>query len=325
MKNERPLLIVTSCTRNYGWVTRAFLAGNTQWADYIIIVDQMSTDGTREMCAEYENVIILNDPDMSYKENVRAKMAFEKGREIANGREAIYFALDIDEIMPANWQMTKDGQRILESAPGDMFQIEWANIMHGGEVCTLSGWQYKVFHDNGMAWQETNIQMHTPLLPYASWNIDPIEINDFPLLHFGIYNEYWNRCKQIYYQFLDVQQKRSESIISIYRTYHKKSKNILSTQKVKQEWLYENVDIIGLVDIVSVPIFVQYIKEIIAKEGIDKFRSIDVWTEELCTNINVQDPRTWWDKMMHTYLRATNKYQKTFLIKAIDKILKKIY
>ena len=120
MKNERPLLIVTSCTRNYGWVTRAFLAGNTQWADYIIIVDQMSTDGTREMCAEYENVIILNDPDMSYKENVRAKMAFEKGREIANGREAIYFALDIDEIMPANWQMTKDGQRILESAPGDM-------------------------------------------------------------------------------------------------------------------------------------------------------------------------------------------------------------
>ena len=109
MKQEKPLLIITSCTRNYGWVTRAFLEGNTRWADYIIVVDQMSTDGTREMCAEYQNVVLVDDPDMTYKESTRAKVAFMKGRELAAGRDAIYFALDIDEVMPANWMNTADG------------------------------------------------------------------------------------------------------------------------------------------------------------------------------------------------------------------------
>lgn len=36
-------------------------------------------------------------------------MAFEKGREIAEGGDAIFFALDIDEILPANWMETDDG------------------------------------------------------------------------------------------------------------------------------------------------------------------------------------------------------------------------
>ena len=182
MKQERPLLIVTSCTRNYGWVTRAFLEGNTRWADYIVIVDQMSSDGTREMCAEYKNVVLVDDSDMTYKENTRAKMAFMKGRELAAGRDAIYFALDIDEVMPANWMDTEDGKKILSSKQGDMFQLEWANILPDGKECNRSGWQYKVFHDNGMNWQDAGIQMHTPLLPYPSWDIEPTEVHDFPFL-----------------------------------------------------------------------------------------------------------------------------------------------
>ena len=180
MKQDRPLLIVTSCTRNYGWVTRAFLEGNSRWADYIIIVDQMSTDATRPLIKEYNEhkgdgihhaeIVIVDDPDMTYKENTRAKMAFMKGRELAAGRDAIYFALDIDEVMSANWMKTEDGQKILQSRPGDMFQIEWANIVPGGGNCNRNGWQYKVFHDNGMGWQDTGaMQMHTPLLPYSSW------------------------------------------------------------------------------------------------------------------------------------------------------------
>ena len=42
-----------------------FLDYNTRWADYIIIVDQMSVDGTREMCSESE-------ADYPCRENLRA-------------------------------------------------------------------------------------------------------------------------------------------------------------------------------------------------------------------------------------------------------------
>lgn len=341
-QRERPLLIVTSCTRNYGWVTRAFLEGNTRWADYIVIVDQMSTDATRPLIKEYNalhyqeekaesqecihraEIVIVDDPDMTYKESTRAKMGFMKGRELAAGRDAIYFALDIDEVMPANWMHTEDGKKILSSIPGDMFQIEWANIMPDDKTYTQPGWQYKVFHDNGMDWQESTLQIHSPILPYSSWDIEPSKIHDFPLLHFGVFHTSWNKYKQIYYQFVDVQQRRSKNPISIYRKYHPKVSKELPKKELRQEWFYQDVDIIGLVDVISIPIFVPYIKEIITKEGVSKFQSIDVWSNEFCKTIEVVDPRSFGYKLLHTYLRVTRPIAKTILIKGLDKIIKKM-
>lgn len=322
---NRPLLIVTSCTRNYGWVTRAFLEGNTRWADYIIIVDQMSTDGTREMCAEFKNVVILDDPDMSYKENIRAKRAFMKGRELAAERDAIYFALDIDEVMPANWQNTEDGKKILNSKQGDMFQLEWANIMPDGHTCTIGGWQYKVFHDNGMDWQDAQIQMHTPLLPYSSWDESLMNsVHDFPLLHFGRFHEKWIFYKGVYYQFLDVHQKRSKSVVTLYRTYHSSTYEDLQKQPLDNAWLFEDVDLIGLVDVESAPIFFEYIKELILEDGIAKFRAIDVWTDELCGAIGEKDPRSFGWRLLHTYLRATEPFCSTWIVRGFDKLLKQL-
>lgn len=322
MNQERPLLIVTSCTRNYGWVTRAFLEGNTRWADYIVIVDQMSTDGTREMCAEYKNVVIVDDPDMTYKENTRAKMAFMKGRELAAGRDAIYFALDIDEVMPANWKQTEDGKKILGSKPGDMFQLEWANILPDGKTCDRSGWQYKIFHDNGMAWQESTRQMHTPLLPYSTWEVEPVKVHDFPLLHFGHFHEKWLYYKGVYYQFLDMHQKRSKSVVSLYRTYHSSTYEDFERKLIDAAWLYEDIDLIGLVDVESAPIFFEYIKELIRDDGIAKFQAIDVWTDELCVAIGVNDPRSFGWKCLHLYLRMTQPICQSFIVRAVDKILK---
>ena len=52
---DNVIQIVMTPTRNEAWVIRAFLECNGLWADYIIIADQMSTDGTREIIAEYQN------------------------------------------------------------------------------------------------------------------------------------------------------------------------------------------------------------------------------------------------------------------------------
>lgn len=341
-QQKQPVLILTTSTRNYGWVTRAFLEGNTRWADYIVIVDQMSTDTTRPLIEEYNalhrqekkagsqecihraEIVIVDDPDMTYKESTRAKMGFMKGRELAAGRDAIYFALDIDEVMPANWMQTEDGKKILDSRQGDMFQLEWANIMPGMREQRRFGWQYKVFHDNGIEWQEAGMQMHTPLLPYSSWEIEPTEVHDFPLLHFGICNAKWSKYKSTFYKFLDVQQHRSSNIIAIHRLGGPQKGEVAVAQPIDKVWLYEDVDLLGLVDTTSTPIFVPYIKEMIEKEGIEKFKSIDVWSEELCQELGVKDPRTIGWKMLHSYIRHTQKYKWTIVIRGIDYLLKKI-
>lgn len=53
MRKNRPLHIVMTPTRNEAWVIRAFLESTTRWADYVIICDQFSTDGTREIVESY--------------------------------------------------------------------------------------------------------------------------------------------------------------------------------------------------------------------------------------------------------------------------------
>ena len=335
MKQEKPLLIVISCTRNYGWVTRAFLEGNTRWADYIIMVDQMSTDGTREMLAEYNamrndgvhrsEIIVIDDQDMAYKENTRARIAFMKGRELASGRDAIYFSLAVDEVMPANWQLTNDGQRILNSAKGEMFEMGYANIKPGGKYVPLDEYMYFIFHDNYMDWQKSKLEIHAPTLPYSSWDEkDMNRIHDFPMLHFGFYNERWTKYKWVYYQFVDVDQRRSKNAVSIYRMYHPYMKeSATTTLPLKQEWLYD-VDIVGMVDIKSAPIFIEYIKELITKDGISKFQAIDVWTDELCEAIEEKDPRSFEWRLLHAYLRMTRPLSRTWLIRGIDKMLKKV-
>ena len=206
-----------------------------------------------------------------------------------------------------------------------MFQLEWANILPGGEICNRNGWQYKIFHDDGIKWQDTGSQLHTPLLPYSSWSENAINsVHDFPLLHFGVYNTLWNNYKQVFYQFIDIQQHRSHSAISIYRKYHPAETKKLPTQIIKSEWLYDDVDLIGLVDITSQPIFVQYIRETINKEGITKFQAIDVWTKELCEAVNEKDPRSFGWKCLHLYLRLTNRISRSLVIRGLDKILKKM-
>ena len=335
---NRPLLICISRTRNYGWVTRAFLEGNLRWADYIIITDQMSTDGTREMCAEYENVYLVDDHDMEFKENSGFMMAFMKGREVAAGKDTIYFALDIDEVMPANWRETSDGQKILNSQKGDMFSIAWANIQPGNEmyVDMRMNWdgKYTVFHDNGMEWQKMKDEFHAPHLPYSTWEIDPYAVKDFPILHFGWYNPEWNKYKSIYHFMLDVHQHRSSSPIAFYRTYHGARKTLWQrTQKVKQnpmlkpiekEWLFEDFDLFELIDMHSEPIFVNYIRELLEIDGIKKYYCLDIWNDDMQRVANLsEDPRPLRWRVLHAYEWFTQPYKKSLLVRAIDKVLKK--
>ena len=50
--NNRPTMIVITPVRNEAWVLDAFLTCTSSWADYIILADQHSDDGTREIAAK---------------------------------------------------------------------------------------------------------------------------------------------------------------------------------------------------------------------------------------------------------------------------------
>jgi len=328
--SNKPILIVLSCTRNYGWVTRAFLEGNLHWADYIVIVDQMSTDGTREMCAEYgDKVIIVDDPDMTYKESTRAIMAFSKGREIAGSRDHIFFALDIDEVMPSNWMDTDDGRRIMNSKPGDEFSLHWANLNSDNKTYyeddCKNPWvvQYKVLHDEpSKEFGETALQIHSPLLPYMNYDTPPYEVKDFPLLHFGIYNRRWNTYKQKFYQIQEIRQKHCKSLVQVYRRYGDVEDGTKHDKPIKEEWLFGDWDIFSSIDTVSIPVFVDYIKEVLKQDGIQQYVNLNIWSKDLCESLGINNPSRWYHRVIHWYLTKTQKYRYLIPIKAMDRLLK---
>ena len=64
-----PLIVVLTQVRNDAWVLRAFLEATSLWADYIIIADRMSTDGSREIAQDYPKVILIDNHRIEINEH----------------------------------------------------------------------------------------------------------------------------------------------------------------------------------------------------------------------------------------------------------------
>ncbi len=320
---ERPLLICLSATRNYGWVTRAFCHANSQWADYIIIVDQMSTDATRDICSEYDKVILIDDHDLSYSESRRSMMALNRAREIKGDKILIYLA--IDEVLPANWMKTADGQKVLNSKPSEMFMLDWANILPDNKHCKMvfQDDMYRIFHDDGVTpYDNQNKDMHTHCLPYHEGGKE-YKISDFPILHFGIYNTKFQYVKLRYYQMVDY-DKNHRSVVTLSRYYNRPIGNDFwqGVDDVKHEWLWSEFDLFSLVDLDTPPFLVEECQKFIREKGIKRYVLLDMWDDTMLDYLQIQDPRPIWIKIVHRYFHATEKYHKWIIIRVIDKVLK---
>ena len=61
------------------------------------------------------------------------------------------------------------------------------------------------------------------------------------------------------------------------------------------------------------------------EKGLKHFRKLNIWDKDFVEKYNLQDPRSWMDKLILFYLDLTNKYRKTIIVRVIDKLLKYIY
>jgi hypothetical protein len=176
-----------------------------------------------------------------------------------------------------------------------------------------------------MEWQVYDSIMHTPLLPYSSWEIDAMNrVREFPLLHFGYYNQRWNDYKMRYYQVLEASKAHRKSAVSIWRYYHQTVmlETSMQSETIRGEWIDNNPKFWSMIDTQSKPIFVQYIRELIDKYGTRKFSCVDVWDKELLEQLHMHDPRSLGWKLLHKYLQYSDSCRKTLIVRAIDKVLK---
>ena len=223
--NHTPLHIVMTPVRNEAWVLRAFLEATSRWADYIIIADQMSTDGSREIAQACGKVILIDNKNPEFNEAERQALLVAKAREVSAGRDTLLWGLDADEILSANFRETEDWNHILHSVPGDVFWFKWAEICPDKKHYWLSPTTYYpwLFHDDGKEPHGNYVRnMHSMRIPYPIEEKQMYYVDDFRVLHLAYLNEYRTEAKRRFYTFIDWEMN-DKSPVSLARCRTRKS------------------------------------------------------------------------------------------------------
>ena len=333
---DNVIQIVMTPTRNEAWVIRAFLECNGLWADYIIIADQMSTDGTREIIAEYQNrwntqhsthqsqLIMIDNTNPEFNEPERQAMLVAKAREVAAGRDTLLWGLDADEILPANWLETGDGKQILNSVKGDVFWFKWANLAPDKKHYCEGNYQPWLFHDDEVEPHGNYVRnMHSMRIPYPIEEKQMYYVKDFHVLHCGFLSPRRTAAKARFYQFVDweLNHKSPISLSRLYMNHHKKSLFSEYQSVVENQWFAYPFDIWNLIDLdAKYTWYEDYIVERLSAYNQEAYK-LDIWDDEFFERYRLSDKRRWRDKVIHSYLSKTDRFKKSFMIRAIDKIL----
>ena len=331
MTEQRPLVVVMTPVRNEAWVLRAFLEATSLWADYIIIADQMSTDGSREIAKSFEKVILIDNKNPEFNEAERQSMLVAKAREVAAGRDTLLWGLDADEVLAANTFETEDWKHILKSKPGDVFWFKWAEICPNQKEYWLSPNTYYpwLFHDDGKEPHGNYVRnMHSMRIPYPIEEKQLYYVDDFRVLHLAYLNQHRVASKRRFYQFVDWEMNHRHSV-TLSRSYAqtKKDDQVLP---LPESFLYRKdeygFDLLCLVDVGVAKCYMDdYIVERFPRHAMKDLRKLDIWDEVFLNTYSLEDPQRPIDKRIHSYLRKTALKKDEKVVQLIDKVIKKLY
>lgn len=327
---HRPLHIVMTPVRNEAWVLRAFLTATSLWADYIIIADQMSTDGSRDIYCEFPKVIVIDNTTPNFNEAERQSMLISKAREVAAGRDTLLWGLDADEILTANAFNSNDWQRIINSNPGAVFFFNWAilshNLTHYYVPPTRFPW---CFHDDKVEPHGNYVKnMHSMRIPYPIDEHDVNYITEFYIFHLSEVNTYRMESKRRFYIFIDWEMNNRSSI-TLARQYSVLPDTTRKFMPIDKSMLYTQynfgIDLWNLLHTEDKQSWMDdYIYDRLQNYNLKDIAKLKIWDIDFLKEKGMHDPRDWWIKLFHTYLDVSMKYKHCILIRAIDKLLKMI-
>lgn len=328
--NNRPLLVVLTPIRNEAWILHAFLKATSLWADYIIIADQMSTDGSRDIYPQYEKVILVDNPRTEMHQARTRQLLFEAAKKIEGDK--ILFTLDADEFLSGDFVNTPSWKTILDSEPGDVFNFRWMNLQPDCKTYTSHLPYYWAYHVNdNCEGYFPDRYIHEWRLPWPKDLHVEYIVEDISFVHLARVNVKRQINKEIFYQVSVAANELKYSGVSMFRAYqryHPLVEKDLKELPSNVYAFYEQKGLNIMSEIDKNEIGYHYIEEILscfAKFGEKKFRKLDIWDAEFVGQYDVVNPQTFFDKIIIKYLRATKKISKNLIIRAIDWVLKKIY
>lgn len=322
-----PLLVCMTPVKNEAWILPAFLAATSSWADYIIIADQGSTDGSLDIYSHFPKVVLIENKNPDFNEAERQSLLINKAREIEGDK--VLFALDADEIFESKFLKTKDWNKIINSKVGDVFLFQWAQINSGFETYIIPDYYFPwVFHDDGIEPHQNYVRaIHSMRIPYPVEEKQLHKVTDFRVMHFQSVNLNRQQSKLRFIMLVDyiLDKKSAVRLSRFYLPRKSKNKNYLINDGMLKGYMDVDVDLIKLIDASQSKFwFDDYLLKKIEQYGDSYFSSIDIWDENFRKQYGLRDPRNIFTKQLHLYLRLTQNFTNNFLIRMVDKCLKKI-
>lgn len=326
---NRPQIIVLTPVRNEAWVLNAFLKATSLWADYIIIADQMSTDGSREIYKKFPKVkVIDNTLEKMYMSETR-KLLFEEAKKIEGDK--ILFALDADEFLSGDFMHTKDWNLIIHSKPDDCFSWRWMNLK-GDDPAKYSSHEpyFWAVHVSDTSWQgifpdRVIHEWRLPWPPEADEENASYDLDDFCSIHFAFVNQLRQRNKERFYQVSSLPVTSRYTKVSIFRQYHEVDRKCYFDvpNDAYKTYLDAGVDLWTLTDLSDEgQHYTNAILDAFAQNGITRYAWLDIWDADWCRRNNINNPQKWYHKCFVAYLQWSNPNREKLLFRIVDKILK---
>jgi glycosyltransferase involved in cell wall biosynthesis len=325
---SKPTIICLTPVKNEAWILDRFLKCASLWADHIIIADNFSDDGSREIAQNYPKVILINNNMITYSEYEMRKILFEEARKISGPR--LLISMDADEVLTANFMESQEWQTVLNAKPGTVIGFNLINIKPDlTSYWSPDSYYMWGFMDDGSEYQGSKI--HTLRIPIPDKS-PRIMLNEIKFLHYQ-YTD-WERMesKHRWYQCWERLNNPKRRPISIYRQYHHMYS--IASDKIKKlqpEWFsgYEQkgIDMFGI----NRSEFYRWDKVVLAyfdEYGTAKFRQEAIWDVdwfEIAKKVNskpsgidLSDPRNSFEKRIHNWLKKTQPHASSWVIKLMD-------
>ena len=320
-------LVCLTPVRNEAWILHAFLKATSLWADIIIIADQGSTDGSREIALQYPKVKLIDNALIEMNQAQTRKMLFAEAKKIQGNK--VLFALDADEFLSGDFKNTESWQNIINANLGDVFYFRWINLLDEKDKCIVTkNWMQWVScvdtNDNDTIFPDNYI--HEWRLPFPKNNTNEIYVDDIYFIHFARVSANRQINKNRFYQVITKSKKPEISIVNLYRMYHIDNYEEKSTidKRIYSFYSENGLNLNDEIDFTdSGSYYNKAVIDFFLRFKVKTFSGLDIWQKDFLDANKLDDPRTKAVKLLHLYLKFTQKVYRVIFVRLIDKLIKK--
>ena len=324
---DRPHVVCLTPVRNEARFLPNFLAAAETWADAIIVLDQRSTDGSREIVSAHPKVVLVDNPNPEYNQGTRQRLLWQRAREEFPGPRVV-FGLDADEALTADATSSREWEAVLDAPPGTPILMQWLNLLPDGTAWIPIAPKRFALVDDGSA---PDTSLH-PRYKVHAGSRPPLVLDDIGMLHLQHLD--WNhmKSKQRWYQAWRHVQMPELRPRDLYREFH--WMDVMSPDQiipVETRWLagYSASGIeLTPVEPAPDPSWQDLeVIDLIRRHGPATFRRIDLWDHDWTAAAHEagcevpEDPRSRFDRWVVRYLAATQRWRYRLPQRAIERAL----